>query len=701
MKMKKNVFIGCLLLVSIAVFAQTKGRKDYVDSWVVKPQVRVNEQAWSQKNYIQADAGSSITLSATEPETAVSVKYAWQNEKGKSLRSYMKTADFTLTDVTRADGGMYTLKVRMTQEDGSIVVKNYNYFVDVQEHRGEFYDWEAHTVRFGYDFRTEYPELPEPQKVHTFYKRTANGGTAPANMYVGKWWSAFWGDNLNPEVGKDSATIYGAAKRMVDYFDQEFAYLRNKMGWPPDLSARKGYKSIIYIFGSGLTNDNTPQSEQGGYQSSTRADGQNWACVWASWYPFSRFRLDADKKWNDGAYQRDAMIHEGIHATFADMPGVKGSSWFHEAGNTWAQSKMAQLKAEEAGNTVESDNARAGWLDCGPFLAPFMPIECYSGWLQDGTFGGPQAQGVNRYTSDGKQICTWRNILGGTQYGNSFPTILSAFCGNGSVPWIWRYCSNRVLEGIGDSIGEEAMRKVILQYRSRMAIYDFGYGSKSYRNSASDSFGQSIGPEWEPYYINCGKWRMTPYAHPVQNDANGWLAPDTLTNPGWSGANFIPIHVNPASDKVVVEFRPEDTHMEAQLCYRTKSGKAYYSQPVYCGKMEMNITDRPANGVIICVVANTDYIYDDKNGEAQRSHHWDYRIRLNEGCIAVADNYQKWFFYERNITDPTLDLSAIEEITSSTSLYQKKVGMFNLQGQRIGTLRKGLNIVDGKKVLVK
>ena len=250
MKMKKNVFIGCLLLVSIAVFAQTKGRKDYVDSWIVKPQVRVNEQVWSQKNYIQADAGSSITLSATEPETAVSVKYAWQNEKGKSLRSYMKTADFTLTDVSRADGGMYTLKVRMTQEDGSIVVKNYNYFVDVQEHRGEFYDWVAHTVRFGYDFRTEYPELPEPQKVHTFYKRTANGGTAPANMYVGKWWSAFWGDNLNPEVGKDSATIYGAAKRMVDYFDQEFAYLRNKMGWPPDLSARKGYKSIIYIFGS-------------------------------------------------------------------------------------------------------------------------------------------------------------------------------------------------------------------------------------------------------------------------------------------------------------------------------------------------------------------------------------------------------------------------------------------------------------------
>jgi len=695
---------GMIASVSSNQQAIAFGRKNYVDSWMVKPQVRINEQDWKQRNYIQTDAGNSITLSAIAPETVKSAKYSWLNAKGKTIRSYKSTADFILSNVTYADGGFYTLKVRMTMEDGTIIVKDYNYFVDVQEHRGEFYDWAAHIVPFSYDFRSEYPELAEPQKVHTFYKRTANGKQAPANQYVGKWWSAFWGDNLNKEVGTDSATVYAAAKRMVDYFDQEFAYLRNKMGWPPDLSARKGYKSIIYIFGSGLTNDNTSPEEQGGYQSATYADGQTWACVWASWYPFSRFRLDADTKWNDGAYQRDAMIHEGIHATFADMPGVKGSSWFHEAGNTWAQSKMAQLKAEEAGNTIEDDNARAGWLDCGPFLAPFMPIECYSGWLQDGTFGGPQAQGVNRYTNDGKQICTWRNILGGTQYGNSFPTILSGFCGTGSVPWIWRYCGYRVLEGIGDSIGEEAMRKVVLQYRSRMAIYDFGYGSKAYRNSASDAFGQAIGPEWEPYYVKCDTWRMTPYAKPILNDNSGWLAPDTLTNPGWSGANFIPIHVDPAAQKAVVEFRPEDTHMEAQLCYRTKDGKAYYSQPVYCGKIELDISDRPANEVIICVVANTDYIYDDNNGEWQRSHHWDYRIRLNEGCMAVADNYQKWFFYERNITDPTFDPTGIDEVESeewSVKRLNNTQSVYNLQGQRLNNLQKGLNIVNGKKLYIK
>ena len=675
------------------------GRPDYTGSWIVTPQVKENQQTWENRNYIQVTAGNDVTLSATPGAQVGTAHYSWLNSKGKTIRSYKTFPEFTLSNLTPDDGGMYTLKIRFAHTDGSVEVKEYHYFVDVQANQGEPYDWTQHTATFSYDFRDEYPQLEEPQKVHQFFKRTANGKTAPANQYVGKWWSAFWGDDLNPEVGTDSATIYAAAKHMVDYFDQEFAYLRDRMGWPPDLSARSGYKSIIYIFGSGLTNDNAAPDVMGGYQSATQADGATWACVWSSYYPFSRFRTDKD--FGDNQWQMDALVHEGIHATLADMPGVKGSSWFHEAGNTWAQSKMGQLKAQDAGITVESDDAQAGWLDGGPFLAPFMPIECYSGWLQDGSFGGPQAQGVNRYNEEGKQICTWRNILGGTQYGNSFPTILSAFCGIGSVPWIWRYCDYRVLEGIGDYIGEDAMRLLILQYRARMAIYDFGYGSKSYRNVTSNQFGNAIGPEYEPYWIDCGKWRMTPYACPVPNDNNGWLAPDTLTNPGWSGANFIPIHVDPKASKAVVEFRPEDTHMMAQLCYRTKDGTSYYSQPVYCGKMEIDLTDRPANEVIICVVANTDYIFDDKNGDAQRAHHWDYRIRLGDGAWAVADNYQKWFFHERTITDPTFDPTGISPLSISPSMGRRYDGLYNLQGQRISRLQKGLNIVDGKKIMVK
>lgn len=316
------------------------------------------------------------------------MRYSWQDKSGKTIKGYKSSADLTFTNAQEAQSGMYILKVRSTGKDNKTEWYSYRYFVDVQPNPGAFYDWEQNTATFSYDFRDEYPELPEPQKIHKFYKRTANGGTAPANYYAGKWWTIYWGDNLNPEVGKDSATVYAAAKNMIDRFDNDFAYLRNQMGWPPDASARNGYKSIIYIFGSGLTNDNTSQEEKGGYQSATQADGATWACVWASWYPFSRARKDKD--YGDNEWQVGAMVHEGIHATFADMPGVKGSSWFHEAGNTWAQSKMEALKAEEAGK-VESDDATAGWLDSGPFLAPFMPIECYSGWLQDGSFGGPQA----------------------------------------------------------------------------------------------------------------------------------------------------------------------------------------------------------------------------------------------------------------------------------------------------------------------
>ena len=57
-----------------------------------------------------------------------------------------------------------------------------------------------------------------------------------------------------------------------------------------------------------------------------------------------------------------------------------------------------------------------GYLSAGMAIAPFMPIECYSGWLQDGSFGGPCAEGAVNQSSGGQQICTWKNLLGGTQY---------------------------------------------------------------------------------------------------------------------------------------------------------------------------------------------------------------------------------------------------------------------------------------------
>lgn len=129
------------------------------------------------------------------------------------------------------------------------------------------------------------------------------------------------------------------------------------------------------------------------------------------------------------------------------------------------------------------------------------------------------------------------------------------------------------------------------------------------------------------------------------------MAPDTLTNPGWSGCNIIPIHVDSEASTATIEFRPEDTEMRAQLCYTTKGGTNYYSQPIQCGKTQIDITDRPANNVVFLVVCNTDYIYSNANNQAQRKKHYDYRVRFGAGALAVADLYTKWNLNENTLTD--------------------------------------------------
>lgn len=644
-----SVTLGSRTSVQTDQPSLVNSRKSYTDDWIVKPMVRQNDGRRMNQNYIQVNIGDKITLGADfDPSVYKSGKYKfakeyWDNTKKarvtKNLSSY-SAEDFVLTEkAKKSDSGRYIITVFLTKQTGGVSTKTYYYYVDVQENAGKFFDWRKNTPELSYNFRDEYPTLETPQKVHIFDQW--NGKRA--NMYVGEWWTAYWGDDLNAECGTDSATVYGAAKNMVDFFDSEYHYIRDVMGWPPDLSARSGYKSIIYTFGSGLNQDTEAPWVAGGYQGWVWCanDNAGWNCVWSSFYPFSRFRSDAYQLWNDVDYQRGAMIHEGIHALLADLPGAKWSAWFQEAGNTWLQTTMAAKRSGIYGYP--------GFLDGCPFVAPFMPIECYSGWLQDGSFGGPTAEGVNMYDANGAQICTWRNLLGGTQYGNSFPIVFAEMCGEGSIPWIWRYCGGRVLEGIGDYLGDDPMRNIILQYRARQALFDIGNWAWGYRAVTCDNMGTVIRAEWAPYWIDVAPYALTPYATMSINDedgARGWLAPDTLTNPGWSGANIIPIHTS--GNVCEVEFRPEDSEMRAQLCYRTKDGKCYYSQPVQCGTLSINLSQQPANGVVFCVVANTDYVY---MGEEQRKHHWDYRIKLGQGALACADPYQKWSLYEENIVD--------------------------------------------------
>ena len=641
-------------------------RTDEIDTWELYPQVRQNDGEWLTQNYVQVMAGDKITFSCINRDENMVSRVRYADKNGKTLRSFNKDPEYVLTEsATPEHSGHYLCSIMYQDAEGKTHTHaNLRLYVDVQtEPLGTPFSWEGRIPQFSHDWTTDrkfnYGVYDKPTKNLGDVGDTDRNGK-PVNRVDGEWWSVAWGSNLNSTCGAyDSEEVRRCAENMIKKYDEDFAYIREQMGWPPDLRARNGYRSLIYIFGSGLQKDDTPNTEAGGYQGAIwYSDPEtkiaaNWPCVWASYYPFSRFRDDADKKWNDGDYQREAMIHEGIHAIFADLGTCNKSAWFHEAGNTWLQSAMNTERYNVYGEP--------GFLDACPFVAPFMPIECYSGWLQDGSFGGPTAEGVNMFTESGQQVCTWRNLLGGTQYGNSFPIILGEICGKGSIPWIWRNCTDYVLKGIGNLLGEETMRQLILQYRARMATFDIGGWKQGYRTIMNNNIGVTVKAEWEPYWINVAPFKLTPYQGLTMNSSDYWMAPDTLTNPGWSGCNIIPIHVDSKSNSATIEFLPQDTEMRAQLCYVTKAGKAYYSQPVHCGKTQIDITDRPANNVIFLVVANTDYIYTNDNNEAQRKHHYDYRVRLLEGALQVADLYTKWSLNESTLKDSSYNEEAARD----------------------------------------
>jgi len=333
-----------------------------------------------------------------------------------------------------------------------------------------------------------------------------------------------------------------------------------------------------------------------------------------------------------------AVVHEGIHSVLADMPGVKRAAWFHEGGNTWLQQEATARKTGNYGSM--------GFLNGASFMAPFMPIECYSGWLQDDSFGGPSAEGVNMFEG-GTQISTWRNLLGGVQYSNTFPTFLGITLGQGSIPWIWRYCPGRVLEGMAAEMGETQIRKLITEYRAKQALVDMGPWTTAMKNLMNSQFGTAIRAEGTNIWLDPETWYATPYVKTTK-DANGVLTPEYRTTPGWSGGNQIPLAVT--GTMVTVNFQPLAANMTCQLCYRTRDGQAIYGAPVFGGDCSLRLDQAPANGVVFAVISNTDYIY---NGEETRTAHYDYRLKFVEGVLGAAETNKPWFDWTKYNT-PTV-----------------------------------------------
>ncbi|PWV56329.1 T9SS type A sorting domain-containing protein [Chitinophaga sp. S165] len=578
-----------------------------------------NSIQWVQYDWSQAFAVTSVQVywfddagGVLTPTTAY-LEYwngsAWTQLANVPLqKNAFNTAGFTSVNVTRLRLSMRNT----TQSTGILEWRVLGTPVNPGGGNGSPYTWPTYSPGISYDFRTEYPSLPQPANV-------LNDCPQVVGTQSSGWWTFRWGPR------KRSLITSAAITPMLARLNTDFSYFRDTMGWPPDIRARSGYKSAVYLYGSGLCTDQADSTALGGWQSAISYNGRSWPIILASYYPVYAF--DPGFTGSDGEYQRSAMTHEGIHAMLADLPGVKNSAWFHEGGNVWFQQTA---DARRSGNF-----SSLGFLNGTDFIAPFMPIECYSGWLQDGSFGGPAAEGVNRYNGS-QQLCTWRTYLGGHQYSSSFPTFLGNTLGDGAVPWIWRYAPTRVLEGIASGIGVAQMRRLITEYRAKQAMVDFGKWKRACVALLDGVFGDSIGAEWQPSWLNPAPWIATPYAKTT--NSNGTLRPDTTTLPGWSGANQIPLTVT--GNTVTVNFQPIGANMTCQLAYWTANGTPVYSQYVSSGNCTLNLTSPPANNVVIAIITNTNYIYE---GETTRKTKFDYRLQLVTGVTGAANVNTKWY----------------------------------------------------------
>ncbi len=481
------------------------------------------------------------------------------------------------------------------------------------------FSWPGYNPDLNYNFTNEFPAIQPPTNV----LNDCSGVTTTITL-SNNWFCFRFG------AGRHSLVTSNAWIPMLIKLNSDFEYFRNVMGWPPDKRAKNGYFSAVYLFGSG-TCVGGASNDLGGWQGSINYNGQDWPMGLFSYYPV--YSWDPTCPYGDRVAQQEACTHEMIHSVLADMPGCKQAAWFQEGGNTWLQ---GEATARQTGNY-----SGMGFLTGGSVIAPFMPVECYSGWLQDDSFGGPSAEGVNMF-SNSTQICTWRNLLGGVQYSEAFPRFMGEIVSQGSVAWVWRYCTNRVLEGLATApggLGDGQTRRLIMEYRTRAAMCDYGKWSNAYMALLNNNWGGTIDQEWSPYWIDCPAWTARCYV--VTTNIAGTLTPERRTLPGWSGANQIPLTVGGATGSVAsVTFAPLGNNMTCQLVYRAADNSIVYGKPVSGGTCSIKFDKPPKNNVVIAVVCNTDWLY---LGEYSRTNKFDYRLTLGPGVVGTANIATKWY----------------------------------------------------------
>ena len=556
---------------------------------------------------------------------------------------------------------------------------------------GEAYQWPSYPSSLNYNFKSSGKTYSKPTK--------DVGSCARDKVYHGDYWAFYQGAN------KNSAVTETAVTNMLKRFDEDFSYITDTLGWPRDSRVQNGYYSAIYLYGSDACTGSNDSNEKGGWQS--HIDG--YPAVAASYYPVASF--DPASGYADREAQMSAMIHEGIHAILTNL-GAAHVHWFQEGGNTWLQQEMEVRRGNQ------SENSGMGFLNAGDIMSPFVPIESYSGWLLDGTFGGPGAEGV-----DAGGACNWRNTLGGVQYGNLFPTFLGLWVAQGAVPWIWtnieNYSGKYILETIAEKVGEDYAKQIILEYRAKLALLDMKKWSAEMKRLLNANVGSSIGCEFTPCNKEVDKYTVYPYVQTTNN--GGVLTPEERTTPGWSGANVIPLTVESGAKTVKVtlqegwntqtaaqsnsgydvNFVKDLKDMAIQIAYRATDGTPVYSTPVIGGgQAVLNLDKTPANNVVFAIVTNVVY----KSANNARKNHYTYKLKLDEGVSGAADYKTKW--YEKfilnydwdNAKNISGDVSSSSVAPESSSSVESPMNILNGEGNgnrlKVHPTSKGIIGID-------
>ena len=490
---------------------------------------------------------------------------------------------------------------------------------------GDAYTWPGYRSDLDYDTKSNLGEIKPPTKFN-------NNCSGVTGKKAGKWWAFYWGKDRDSRI--TDVTIDSILKK----YDTDFEYLYNEMGWAPDAQAQEGQYSAIYYYGSGTC--------AGGAKTDTTGGWQTWVAgytaVAASFYPLYSFNTSCP--YRDRVAQMDAMIHEGIHSMTNGYPGAKDAHWFQEAGNTWIQQDMFSHR--------DGVYSGMGFLNAATVIAPFMPIETYSGWLIDGTFGGPGG-GADGGGVTGKNQ---RYLLGGSQYSNIFPTFIGTWIGTGAVRWIYGNAYGKtkyLLEtyGLDKGLGDAGVRRLITEFRARLAMLDMKKWSGEIRNLLNQHFGSDTYWEQDMWDNNRKSytWTMTPYQ--TVTESNGYLVPNQETTPGWSGSNVVPLKVQSGAKEVTVSFYPNgansnNKNMNFLLCYRATDGTPVYSEPITGeGKATLRLDKTPSstNGaqMVFAVIVNTDYQYTGNTGI--RKLHYDYKLKLETGVSGAGAANVKYY----------------------------------------------------------